>query len=430
MRFLLFFFITVTGFAQTSPVEQQIKDLVDGREKALADWRELNKFQKLPNAEYVKLYQEIWGRYAQEEEKVYKDACEKDKAACLTPQKLAEIQTATRIARDVIVVQNAWAEQGKTEDEQKAAADTYKRCVTENKDCDKLSKEDQEKAKATRGPASEEPKKDDPKIDPDFDTKKKQIHDDLIKMSADMDAEFAKTHPDWDKKEMTEEVKAFLISKEDKFLEEALKKMQELCKDNKEQPACSEGALAGLKDTIEGNKCKIERRFQINSLVGDKAALKKKLDDNHVKEWEGLAAPKSCQVLLDQDKKPVIDTDSGETTPEEEDSVTDEKTPRNYKPETCKWVTDIPRKIVNGPGCSAKAPNRVCTGYVVCEQKQGGAKFVRMSTCRPEFCGSKDEDAVKCTKDLRYFSQKPKSEDKLFVTPKLKKILDGSGSVQ
>jgi hypothetical protein len=107
-------------------------------------------------------------------------------------------------------------------------------------------------------------------------------------------------------------------------------------------------------------------------------------------------------------------------------SVDDEKDPRNYNANTCKWISDIPRKIVNGPGCGPKSRSRICTGYVVCEQKQGGAKFVRMSSCAADKCGASDADAVKCTKDRGYYSERPGSELKLFVTPKLKEVLSGS----
>lgn len=99
----------------------------------------------------------------------------------------------------------------------------------------------------------------------------------------------------------------------------------------------------------------------------------------------------------------------------------DEKSPKNYKAETCKWVNDLPRKIVVGPGCGGKSKSRICTGYVVCEQKVGGGKFVRQSTCAADKCG--ENDAVACTRDQYYFSSKPSDEEKQFVSPKLKEIL-------
>lgn len=111
-----------------------------------------------------------------------------------------------------------------------------------------------------------------------------------------------------------------------------------------------------------------------------------------------------------EEVKPVVPTENE-----------DEKSPRNYKAETCKWVNDLPRKIVVGPGCGGKSKSRICTGYVVCEQKVGGGKFVRQSTCAADKCG--ENDAVACTRDQFYFSSKPSDEEKQFVSPKLKEIL-------
>lgn len=99
----------------------------------------------------------------------------------------------------------------------------------------------------------------------------------------------------------------------------------------------------------------------------------------------------------------------------------DEKSPRNYNAETCKWVSDMPRRIVVGPGCGGKSKSRMCVGYVVCEQKNGGGKFVRQSTCGADKCG--EGDAVKCTKDQYYFSTKPADETQQFVSPRLKQIM-------
>ena len=82
----------------------------------------------------------------------------------------------------------------------------------------------------------------------------------------------------------------------------------------------------------------------------------------------------------------------------------------------------MPRKIVNGPGCTTAGRTQMCVGYVVCEQKEGGGKFVRMSTCGADKCGHQDSEAVNCTKDLNYFSSRPIDEAKHFVSPALKQI--------
>lgn len=100
---------------------------------------------------------------------------------------------------------------------------------------------------------------------------------------------------------------------------------------------------------------------------------------------------------------------------------------RNYKPDTCVWADDIPRKIVVGAGCSVEG-SRICIGYVVCEQKNGGGKFTRMSTCSEGFCG--DNDAVLCTKEKGFGSFKPAPEKAEFVSGKIKDLLQNSGSGQ
>jgi hypothetical protein len=140
----------------------------------------------------------------------------------------------------------------------------------------------------------------------------------------------------------------------------------------------------------------------------------------HDQEWEALSSPKDCKVLLEKDKRPSV--------PESAviDENDDEKSPRNYDTSTCKWVSDLPRKIVNGPGCSKTSRSRICTGYVVCNQKEGHGKFIRMSSCRSEFCGNGDNNAVRCTKDQGYFSERPSGEGKLFMSQRLKKILSGA----
>ena len=151
--------------------------------------------------------------------------------------------------------------------------------------------------------------------------------------------------------------------------------------------------------------------------------------ESHKKDWEELSRPKSCDTLLKKDKAA---SEKENVTPDVQvvEENEDEKSPRNYVADSCRWVSDLPRKIVNGPGCGPKGRSRICTGYVVCDQKEGGGKFIRMSSCRAERCGPSDADAVRCTKDQGYFSERPAGEEKLFMTPRLKKILSSGASEQ
>ncbi|HLT22280.1 MAG TPA: hypothetical protein VKZ84_02515 [Bacteriovoracaceae bacterium] len=125
-------------------------------------------------------------------------------------------------------------------------------------------------------------------------------------------------------------------------------------------------------------------------------------------------------VLLDQKAEEKKDEAEIE---EELDKFNDEEFPKNYDPKTCEWVEDMPRKIVYGPTYCSKQAAQICTGYVVCERKQGGGKFVRMSSCSPKNCGRSKEDAIACTLEQSFYSRRPEDERNHFVSPELKKFL-------
>lgn len=112
-----------------------------------------------------------------------------------------------------------------------------------------------------------------------------------------------------------------------------------------------------------------------------------------------------------------------EQKPQELEQFNDEEFPKNYDPKTCEWVEDMPRKIVYGPSFCSRQAVQICTGYVVCERKQGGGKFVRMSSCSPKNCGRSKESAIACTMEQAYYSRRPEDERNHFVSPELKKIL-------
>lgn len=99
----------------------------------------------------------------------------------------------------------------------------------------------------------------------------------------------------------------------------------------------------------------------------------------------------------------------------------------DYKAETCEWAADMPRRIVQGPGCD-KNGSKICVAYVVCDRKSGAGKFVRMSTCSESNCGI--GDAQNCTKQLPYRSFKPDDESKSYPSDLIRKILIQSNSSQ
>jgi hypothetical protein len=208
------------------------------------------------------------------------------------------------------------------------------------------------------------------------------------------------------------------------LLEKKLSEKKALCERfPTEQSFClSPKEKEDLADSVQKENCLLDR-----SLVQTPEELQ-----NHDQDWRRV---KKCSALLA--KKEVVAEAKKEVRVEpkavaEKKEVAkaegneDELSPRNYRPDTCRWVEDLPRRIVNGPGCTSRGRSRICTGYVICDQIEGGGKFIRMSTCSTDKCGASDGDAVRCTKDQGYFSEKPASEHKQFMSPKLKKILSGS----
>ncbi len=94
---------------------------------------------------------------------------------------------------------------------------------------------------------------------------------------------------------------------------------------------------------------------------------------------------------------------------------------RDYKPESCVWAEDMPRRLVHSPGCSRSSRSQSCVGYVICEQKSSSAKFIRMSSCRADLCG--EGDAVDCTKDQSTFSTQPQDETKQFMSKRVRDLI-------
>lgn len=181
-----------------------------------------------------------------------------------------------------------------------------------------------------------------------------------------------------------------------------------------EKGPASEAKPLPVKSGLSQPAIRIEAKSETLSVTRSEVKPEVKPDVAAVIPEAAVEAKPEVKPEVQQTKveevKPVVPTENE-----------DEKSPRNYKAETCKWVNDLPRKIVVGPGCGGKSKSRICTGYVVCEQKVGGGKFVRQSTCAADKCG--ENDAVACTRDQYYFSSKPSDEEKQFVSPKLKEIL-------
>jgi hypothetical protein len=411
----------ISELSKQGELEEKLTQLKEERKNKEFRARVETEFNTYPNERYVAAFSKISNEYTGKELAIYEEACEKDKSMCLSPEKLEEVKASYRVSSGLVDRKNAWAKEGLSVEKTKEREKNFEECLVNDKDCDKLPEADRKIASeiprdvvadtVTKGKARS--------------TKDLKILGEEVKKSAEEFEELKKT---WKGKELTEKAKDQLIAAEEKRLEANLAYFEAACEADKKEDNClKEEEIEQVKNEVSLSTCYIERKFQISTKSKDKDKALTSLDKNHEAEWEALPDPKDCGVLLGTKKSAVkADAQTSEAPKTEVMDDDDEKTPRNYNAETCKWVTDLPRKVVNGPGCGPKSRSQMCTGYVICEQKQGGGRFIRMSTCSADKCGGTDEDAVRCTKDMGYYSKKAKEENKLFMTPKLKKILSGA----
>jgi hypothetical protein len=408
--FLVFLLVSSTTLfaAEKTPEEKRAEALYNWR--VSVSWERLSPADKIAKAdEYVAKHTEVWNQYQVDQLAVMTAACPTS-TDCVTADEKNLLAAQVRIAVGLVTAKSKWIKEGKTEAEQKTAEKNFTDCANENKDCDKLPETERNSAREARGSTAV------------IVTPPATVADDIKagqdKITAELEAvakTFNDANPGWQEQDLSQASRDHLVNLLTLKLEKKLEMLAALCT---KYPANTEvcltpEAIAAMRDELTSESCKVDRKL----------AKKTAVIDTHASQWAGLVAPKSCQAL--------IALDAGSTTPEVEttpvvvEEEDDEKSPRNYKAETCKWVSDLPRKIVNGPSCG-KTRSQICTGYVVCEQKVGGGKFIRMSTCGPGKCGATDADAVNCTKDQGYWSKKPASESKLFMSKKLKDILSGA----
>lgn len=398
---LILLLVTTTSLFAETPAEKK-------RDDALYQWRVNNRLSTTDPKkydEYAAKYAEVWNQYAVDELAAMTAACPRN-TDCVSQSQKDLLQAQVRISIGLVNAKAKWIKEGKSEAEQKTAEENYNKCANENKDCDKLPETDRNSAREARGSTPVV------NVTP-------VVADDLKAAQAKIDLEleaisktFNDANPGWADKELNKESRDHLVNLLTQKLEKKLAALADLCKKypgNAEVCLTAE-AIAKLREDLSSESCKVDRN------------LKKKGVSlaTHDEQWAAAAAPK-CESLIALDAKPV------EVTPEVVPEVVvtdeniDEKTPSNYDAKTCYWVQDLPRKVVNGPGCGPKSRSKICTGYVNCKQKNGNARFIRMSTCGPDKCGS--DDAVSCTEDKKYFSRKPADESKLFMSNKVKKVI-------
>ena len=415
---------------QTALSEQKARD-----QKILDDYKKKNpEWQKAPNDAYEKFYTD-WARKALSDElKIRDNFCKTDKNLCPTEKEKKASVAQTNVAIGLISMQNQLAKNPQIDsatrrkvisEAERAANITL--CSRHNKKCDDLG---------------------------DVDKKAAQLEIRRDKEIATLEIEFSQKNPTAKKGDVP--LKDFKVDLEKQRLEKTLSLLKELCELNPDDAVfcLSNKQKEEMKVDSKGDECREERVHQLYTILKSGAEAKEEsLLSKHDDEWYDHL---DCKVLLAQDKKdftpppppveekkvvveekkpevivtpPPVEEKrevaSSEVSIVQDEENEDEKSPRNYNADSCEWVSDLPRRIVHGPSCG-RYSNSICTGYVVCDQKVGGGKFVRMSTCGPEYCGATKRDAVNCTKQGNYFSRKPKDESREFVTPKLKKIFSGA----
>lgn len=123
-------------------------------------------------------------------------------------------------------------------------------------------------------------------------------------------------------------------------------------------------------------------------------------DAAEVPAREGAAA---AVVVADPARADAARVSVPSATTSSQESLAD--TFASYDPASCQWTADLPRKLHSAPGCTRSSTNQICVGYVVCNARTGGGKFVRTATCGADKCGS--SEAVACVNDRAHYSAKP-----------------------
>jgi hypothetical protein len=399
MRILLVLALTFSASAFADDFEDKIKEIQEQADTELMHMRV--KTKSLPNDEYVQKYKTVVDKRIKKETELFEELCKtkSDDPSCISEKEFQDNVSSLRVLAGLEGRKNEWAKEGLSKEEIKAKEALVTTCLKENKDCDKLDAEDKEVASA------------------------KPFGTPILKSEEELKEEAKK-------KAEKPEAKATASAKPKVTKPKVSAKTDspvtiEAPEAKADEPKKIVAAPKSEEEEGEEEVVKIEAKTDPKAKVKAKEAAKE--EDSSDEEEDEKADPKATAKGKADAPKAVAKAPAEKpeaTIPDEINE--DEKSPRNYKPDTCKWVTDLPRKVVNGPGCGPKGRSKMCTGYVSCEQKQGGARFIRMSTCGSDKCGSTDEDAVKCTKDMAYFSMKPQGEEKLFMTPKLKKVLNGT----
>jgi hypothetical protein len=247
--------------------------------------------------------------------------------------------------------------------------------------------------------------------------------------------------PDWEKKLDQPLTRAALLEIKKTEWSEISKMYQDLCPATSQDPVCDERYSKTHLLSLGAQTCLILRAEQLHttkpapsnltSLTTSFSSILENKNDSYDDFRNQFMKPVSeggvggdCNLLLAKDKESYQNVVIPPRVDVPESVEGDKDIGANYVPESCKWVPDMPRKLVYGPSCGSNKP--ICTGYVSCDRKNGGGVFVRLSTCGAENCS--ESRAVECTKQRYYFSRNPADETKVLPSGEAKRVLESKHS--
>lgn len=209
-----------------------------------------------------------------------------------------------------------------------------------------------------------------------------------------------------------------LVKQEADIADHILKHFADACKNAKEL-CMEEDEKKGIEQDKNNSSCYFSRLHQLyNSPKADEQAFEEEISDESTKS---KGKDVDCPKLLADDRKRFGMTEAVAVAPEvpapKAAAEADDDEEIDFKPETCKWSQDLPRKVLACPGCEKGTDVWICTGYVICDPVDDSKpKLTRLSTCSSGMCGNKD--AVSCTRQQGYSSSK--AEDAPRKTPSKK----------
>ena len=401
MHWILSLFMTL-AYANSDELNSVLRAHQEAQQRELETYKQAHpQWQRFPNDEYVRFYTQHLQQGLERELRLWSEKCRQN---CLQPKDHERMKAQVRVAVNLVQTQNELSKTRRPDQvsvlmRQAERQGAINLCAYHQHKCEQLGDFDKRAAELERKKEEE----------------LQVLRNRLTQIS-----------PDWENNKSNEQIRDALIALETATLEKELALNDELCgaRPNDGLLCKSDAKKQQMRETAQAAVCRHQRVHLLHS--AGKGSDERTLMSDHEAKWRALPLPRDCKSLLDNDRLawlPVSTTPSTANpvvealrAPAEETEQTD---PQNYDADTCEWLNDLPRRIHAGPGCSREG-NRLCVGYVVCKQKTSELRFIRSSTCSAEHCGPRKENAVACTKQRSYFSNKAPSAAE-FVSPSVKR---------